>query len=143
MGTISHFGPANAERFVMAVCTHFNISIEELRGKDRRMALVTARRCLAYLLVHEAGLCATEAGRIMGRDRSTVEHHVAVVESARGKGGSGAGADKHMATHLRCVRSEAKWLTQQARIKREMRAIDPVAIAGVRALSLSGKMAFA
>ncbi len=143
MGTISHFGPANAERFVIAACTHFNISIEELRGKDRRMALVTARRCLAYLLVHDAGLCATEAGRVMGRDRSTVEHHVAAVESTRGKNGSGVGADRYTVAHLRCVRAEARWLTQQARIKREMRAIDPVAIAGVRALRDSGKMAIA
>jgi len=141
METISHFGPANAERLVIAACTHFNISIEELRGKDRRMALVTARRCLAYLLVHDAGLCATEAGRVMGRDRSTVEHHVAAVESTRGK--NGAGADRYTVAHLRCVRAEARWLTQQARIKREMRAIDPVAIAGVRALHTSGKMAIA
>lgn len=51
------------------------VTIEELRGPDRHRPLVTARRIVAAYL-HRRGWSSVMIGRYLGRDHTTILHHL-------------------------------------------------------------------
>ncbi len=64
------------EELVSAVCQHFSISKRAMMGQARARIIARPRQILMYLLRTELGLPFEEAGRIVGRDHSTVIHAV-------------------------------------------------------------------
>lgn len=67
--------PATADIILQAICQHFDVPIEALRGKARDRKTVIPRHYAMYLLRHEARLSLPEIGSLLGgRDHTTVMH---------------------------------------------------------------------
>jgi len=66
---------AGAEAILAMVAAHFNVTVEELKGRERSQR-ITLPRQVAILLLHEAaGLNRSQIGRLLGgRDHSTVDY---------------------------------------------------------------------
>lgn len=67
-----------------AVSCAFLVPPQELRARTRRTASVARARQVAMYLAHVGlGLSYTDAGRLFGRDRTTVAHACRLVEDQR------------------------------------------------------------
>lgn len=65
-----------------AVCRHFKVSLEDLRGSSRKARTVYVRQLLMYMLRKELDLPLVAIGDVLGgRDHSTVIHSVCKMET--------------------------------------------------------------
>ncbi len=60
------------EAIVKATCAHFNMTKEDLLGKNKRQDFVYARHICTYLMCDMLALPLVSVGKEMGRDHSTV-----------------------------------------------------------------------
>lgn len=68
---------------ISAVCRHFGISVEDLRGSCRKSRLVFARQIAMYMMRQNLGLSLEKVGDTLGgRDHSTVIHGVDKIDRA-------------------------------------------------------------
>lgn len=65
-----------------SVCKHFNVTREQLVGKDRHASLALARHVAAWLL-RQHGYSFPEIGAMLARDHSSIMHGVRKVERLR------------------------------------------------------------
>ncbi len=64
---------ATPETIIRATCTHFNVTKQELLGKNKRQELVRARQICTYLMCDMLALPLVSVGKEMGgRDHATV-----------------------------------------------------------------------
>ena len=64
---------ATPDAIIRATCTHFNISKEDLLGKNKRQEIVRARQICTYLMCDMLALPLVTVGKLMGgRDHSTI-----------------------------------------------------------------------
>ena len=67
--------PLTIDDIVNSVCSHFNVSPEEVGGKSRKRDLVVARQVSMYLAQKHTKMPASRIGKLIaGRDHSTVLH---------------------------------------------------------------------
>jgi len=60
-----------------AVCSHFNVDVEDVLGKSRKREFVLARQISMYFLQNLAKVSVNRIGRLIGnRDHSTVAHSI-------------------------------------------------------------------
>ena len=59
---------------LQAVAKRFSVTEMEILGRSRWPSIVRARQCLCWHLVVEWELSTVEAGRLVGRDHTTVIH---------------------------------------------------------------------
>lgn len=74
-------GWVDAMALIARVARAYEVSPEELLGPSRLPYLVEGRRVVMALL-HEHGLGASAIGHLIGRDHSTVVHHLKMMKSA-------------------------------------------------------------
>lgn len=60
------------EELFERVCRKFSVTEKELKSRTRKKAITEARHFMMYYLVVELGMGLTEAGRIFGRDHTSV-----------------------------------------------------------------------
>jgi hypothetical protein len=70
-----------AEQVIGVVCEEYALSRREFLGTGRLPEVVDARRACAVVLLG-LGVQVTHIARAMGRDSSTVTHHIAVWQHA-------------------------------------------------------------
>ena len=71
---------ALANEIIVKVCTYYNITNEDIRGKKRYREQVTARHMAMYLIRNKVGLKLKAIGDLFGRDHSTVMHGIASIQ---------------------------------------------------------------
>jgi hypothetical protein len=71
---------AIANEIIAKVCTYYNITNEEIRGKKRYRTLVMARHMSMYLIRTRVKLKLKSIGDLFGRDHSTVMHGIASIQ---------------------------------------------------------------
>ena len=77
---------ASIEDVMVAVCEHFELRMNDLRGKDRRKTVAMARHVAMYLCKHRMRYAPSfpEVGRAFGnRDHTTVMSAVRKIETQR------------------------------------------------------------
>jgi chromosomal replication initiator protein len=57
---------------LLAVCRHFELTLQELLGRDKHRRLAFARQVAMWLCRQRLGLSYPELGRLFGRDHSTI-----------------------------------------------------------------------
>lgn len=73
--------PLTVDEIVETVCSHFNVSPEDVSGKSRKRSLVVARQVSMYLAQKHTKMPAARIGKLVaGRDHSTVLHSCEKVE---------------------------------------------------------------
>ena len=78
----AHKNSLTVGQISMAVCKHFRIEEERVRGNSRKAKVAFARQILMYLLRHELGLSLASIGDFVGgRDHSTVIHSIDKIEN--------------------------------------------------------------
>ena len=75
--------PFKAARLVVDWCKACGVSKEDMLGYDREPTLVLARQRLMWVLHRRMGLSFSQVGRLVNRDRKTVEHGVKAEENRR------------------------------------------------------------
>ena len=75
-----------------AVCAHFTMTTGALSSSSRRRIVARPRHLAAYLLTKDAQVSQAEAGRLLRRNRSTVDGSIKLVEKELAAGGQ-AGLD--------------------------------------------------
>ncbi len=62
-----------AEDLLEAAETHFGLKIQEIFGSGKDADMVRMRKVIIYLLMTDAKLKETPVGKLVGRDRSTID----------------------------------------------------------------------
>lgn len=65
---------AKAHELVMEACALYGVTKPEIMGASRQRHAVVARYEVMRRMALEYGACATEIGRLMNRDRTTVAY---------------------------------------------------------------------
>lgn len=74
------------DRILYLCAIHFNISIEQIKGKCRKAPIVKARHCAYWMARHYTKISLINIGYLIGgRDHTTVMHGVAAVNYAMEK----------------------------------------------------------
>jgi chromosomal replication initiator protein len=71
---------AIANEIIAKVCTYYNITNEEIRGKKRYRTIVTARHMSMFLIRTRLKLKLKAIGDLYGRDHSTVMHGISSIQ---------------------------------------------------------------
>ena len=80
----SRQAPVSVDEVIRAVSHHFNLSSDDLRGKDRHRSIANARHVAIYLCRQRLKCSYPELGRHFGhRDHTSVMHAVKKVEALR------------------------------------------------------------
>lgn len=74
---------AKPEELIELVCSHFEVTPEQIRSKVRHSGIVIARQMAAYLLQYYTTLTTTKCGRMINRDHATVLHCVKVINNIK------------------------------------------------------------
>jgi len=63
-----------SEDVITAVCETYDVTVDQLRGKDRSRGIVEARHVTCWMLVKKMGMTLSEVGKTFlgGRDHTTV-----------------------------------------------------------------------
>lgn len=68
-----------SNRVADAVCAHFNLTIDELKEKNRKRTIVKARQIAMYIM-HKKGLTLMYVAEFFGKDHTTVIHSECTVK---------------------------------------------------------------
>ena len=71
---------AVANEIIAKVCTYYNITNEDIRGKKRYRTIVMARHMSMFLIRTRLKLKLKAIGDMFGRDHSTVMHGIASIQ---------------------------------------------------------------
>ena len=72
---------ALANEIIAKVCTYYNITNEDIRGKKRYREQVTARHMAMYLIRNKVGLKLKAIADLFGRDHTTAIHGIASISN--------------------------------------------------------------
>lgn len=94
------------ERIIQAVLTASELTMDELKQRNRARSICIPRQMLCYLLSHKTSLTDPQIAEIIGLDRTTVIHSVQKVKENLEV------ADKITLTYFRKVSEvlEDKWI---------------------------------
>jgi chromosomal replication initiator protein len=70
-----------ANEIIAKVCTYYNITNEEIRGKKRYREQVIPRHMAMYLIRNKVGLKLKGIADLFGRDHSTVMHGITSISN--------------------------------------------------------------
>jgi len=80
LGMVRHSN--SADRIVEAVEKHFNITLEQMRSKNRRRLICYPRQVAMYLMYKRTALSLKDIGQFFGgRDHSTAIHSNQAIEN--------------------------------------------------------------
>jgi chromosomal replication initiator protein len=71
---------AIANDIIDKVCTYYNISIEQIKGRKRYKTVIMARHMSMFLLRNRLKLKLKDIAKMYGRDHSTVIHSIASIQ---------------------------------------------------------------
>jgi len=75
--------PALTPKLIMdVVATHYGVSPDAIRGKQRDKRTALARQVAIYLLRQETRYSLTEIGKLLNRDHSTIVHNLARISQS-------------------------------------------------------------
>ena len=69
-----------ANDIIAKVCTYYNITNEDIKGRDRHRTIVMARHMSMFLIRTRLKLKLKSIGDLFGRDHSTVMHGIASIQ---------------------------------------------------------------
>ena len=72
---------ALANEIIAKVCTYYNITNEDIRGKKRYREQVTARHMAMYLIRNKVGLKLKAIADLFGRDHTTAIHGITSISN--------------------------------------------------------------
>jgi hypothetical protein len=96
-GQRSMFGNfAYPDQLLDKVSRYTGISVEDIKSRDRSAKVVAARDLAAWALVNEMGQTRTNAGRLLGKNHSTVTSAVKKIKRVRSQENGLSDKDRHL-----------------------------------------------
>lgn len=78
--TLNDSPKETVQKILGAVCSHYKVSVEDIKSKTKRHEVAEARHCAVYLIRLMTPLSLKQIGQMFERDHSTIKNSVDVIE---------------------------------------------------------------